>query len=73
MLELALIKKVGAILNRRLETERLILRQFTEEDITECFHNYGQDELLGKYLPMYPMNDIAQMESMIKGFVDASK
>ena len=44
------------------ETERLIIRNFDVTDYNNCFESWGKDSGLGKYIIIYPMNDIAQME-----------
>lgn len=59
--------------NITLTTNRLILRKFTESDITKCFENFGQDEEIGKYLPMYPVESKEQMGEYIKGYIEAYK
>ena len=48
-----------------LTTNRLVLRKFTEGDIIKCFENFGQDEEIGKYLPMYPVESKEQMGEYI--------
>lgn len=52
-----------------METERLIIRGFEESDAEKCFQNWGQDRSLGRYLPMFPMGSVSEMESWIHGFV----
>lgn len=39
----------------RIETERLIIRTYVEEDLMDCF-NFMQDKKLFKYLDMDVMN-----------------
>ena len=48
-----------------LTTNRLVLRKLTESDIIKCFENFGQDEEIGKYLPMYPVESKEQMGEYI--------
>lgn len=43
----------------KLETERLILRKFTEEDIEALFFIL-KDEEVNKFLPWYPMKNIEE-------------
>lgn len=54
-----------------LETDRLILRKFNENDSKKCYKNYGQDKELGRYLPMYPVKTLEAMTAMVKGFIGA--
>ena len=42
-----------------LKTERLILRKFTEEDM-EALFLILKDEEVNKFLPWYPMKDLAE-------------
>lgn len=43
----------------RLETERLILRRFTEADIPAMFALFS-DEDVNRYLPFFPVKDLAE-------------
>lgn len=43
----------------RLETERLILRKFTEEDIEALFHILREEEV-NRFLPWYPMKNMEE-------------
>ncbi len=54
-----------------IETERLLLRKFKMEDTEHCFTNFGKDDSLGKYFPMYPVEDQMAMKEMIQGYVYA--
>ena len=54
-----------------IETNRLLLRKFTANDVEECFVNFGQDKEIGHYLPMYPVDDKAKMKNIIDGFIGA--
>ena len=49
----------------RLETERLILRKFTDDDI-EDIYNIFKDPLVNKYLPWFPLKDIRKQDYFIK-------
>ena len=55
--------------DRVLETERLLIWNFDENDAKACYQSWGQDILLGKYIVLYPMTDICQMEDLVQGFL----
>ena len=55
----------------RVETERLILRKFEIGDTKQCFNNWGKDNALGKYFPMYPVKNQLTMKKMIQGYINA--
>ena len=42
-----------------LETDRLILRKFTEEDM-EALFEILKDEEVNRFLPWYPMKDLEE-------------
>lgn len=48
-----------------IETERLRIRNFTSEDSKHCFESWGKDKDLGKYIILYPMSEVSQMESLV--------
>ena len=48
-----------------LETERLILRKFTEDDL-EALFLILKDEEVNKFLPWYPMKDLEETKSFMK-------
>lgn len=48
-----------------IETERLRIRNFTSEDSKRCFESWGKDKELGKYIILYPMSEVSQMESLV--------
>lgn len=52
-----------------METNRLIIRSFEKSDVEKCYKNWGQDDSLGRYLIMYPMKSISEMENLIFGFI----
>lgn len=54
---------------RVLETERLLLRHFNESDSDACWESWGQDESLSKYIVLYPMTNVQQMENLVRGFL----
>lgn len=56
-----IIRSENAMNTPRLETERLVLRKFTEEDITALFLIL-KDEEVNKFLPWYPVKDLKETE-----------
>ncbi len=48
-----------------MKTERLLIRNFTQDDAETCFQSWGQDKELGKYIISYPMKDIQQMRNYV--------
>lgn len=56
---------------KRIETNRLILREFKESDVKGCFVHFGQDKELGRFLPMYPVENEYAMKELICGFIKA--
>lgn len=48
-----------------LQTERLILRKFTENDIEALFHIY-KDEEVNTYLPWFPLKSLGEAEMFYK-------
>ncbi|MDU6855858.1 MAG: GNAT family N-acetyltransferase [Zhenhengia sp.] len=48
-----------------LQTERLILRRFTENDIEALFHIY-KDEEVNTYLPWFPLKSLEEAEMFYK-------
>lgn len=48
-----------------IETERLRIRNFVSEDSKNCFESWGKDKNLGKYIILYPMSEVSQMESLV--------
>lgn len=55
--------------NIRMETERLLIRNFNINDVDACYHSFGQDKSHGRYITLYPMADIRQMQDLVKGFI----
>ena len=49
----------------KIETERLYIRHFVNEDASICFEGWGTDEHLGDFIMGYPMN-MDQMNSFCK-------
>ena len=45
-----------------IETERLILRQFTEKDVGALFALLSDKEV-NRFLPMFPLRDIKEAEA----------
>ncbi len=56
---------------KNIETNRLLLRKFKEDDAKLCYQNFGQEKELGRFLPMYPVQSEEAMKQMISGFVNA--
>lgn len=52
-----------------LETERLRMRNFHKSDVAACWESWGQDESLGKYIALYPMAELRQMENLVQEFL----
>lgn len=48
-----------------IETERLILRKFTEKDI-DAFFSILSDKEVNKFLPMFPLKDIDQAKQYLQ-------
>lgn len=56
-----------------LETERLILRKFTENDIEALFAIY-KDEEVNTYLPWFPLKSLEEAEKFLKDkYIEAYK
>lgn len=53
-----------------IETNRLILRNFSEDDTEGCFISWGQDISTGKYIPFFPMKSIEEMASFVNAMAD---
>lgn len=51
-----------------METKRLILRQFEERDVKDCFENFGQDEQIGRYIPIFPVHTPEEMAAVLEPF-----
>ena len=49
------MKSLGTL---RIDTERLTLRRFYEDDIELLYHNYGSDPLVNKYVSFAPCTTI---------------
>lgn len=56
-----------------LETDRLILRQFTKEDISISFQNWTNDENTTKYLTWQPHGKIDVTETIISEWIEKYK
>lgn len=52
-----------------METKRLLLRNFSLNDIDACYQCWGQDQTLGRYILNYPMTDRQQMAELVQGFL----
>ena len=56
---------------KTLQTSRLTLRAFQEEDYIQAFNNYCNDERVTKYMTWYPHNDINVTKELISSWVKA--
>jgi len=56
------MEKIGT---QTIKTERLILRRFKKEDITQVYENYGSDEKISKYISWIPCDTMDKCESFI--------
>lgn len=52
-----------------METERLILRNFMEDDSISCFRNFGKDDSPGQFIPLFPMQHLKEMDRFIKTLI----
>ena len=48
------------------ETDRLIMRHFSPDDVEKCMDSWGKDTNLGRYIIGYPMTDIVQMKNFVE-------
>lgn len=48
-----------------LETERLVLRKFMEDDLPELFDIYS-DEDVNKYLPWFPLKSMEETKTFFE-------
>lgn len=55
----------------RLETERLILRPFVEEDIKYAFQNWTSDDRVTEFLRWPTHTDISVTERVVKSWIDS--
>ena len=55
----------------RLETERLVLRQFSMDDAKAMFRNWANDPEVTKYLTWSPHGDIAETKRVLKNWIDS--
>ncbi|MDD5899898.1 MAG: GNAT family protein [Lachnospiraceae bacterium] len=58
---------------KTLETKRLILRKFTNEDAKAAFHNWTSDDKVTEYLRWPTHTDISVTERVIKDWVTESE
>lgn len=54
----------------RLETERLILRNFTMEDVKEVFNNWGRDDEVSKYVRWSTHKNIDETKEYLESVMD---
>lgn len=57
----------------RLETQRLVLRQFTINDVAAAFHNWMSDDKVTEFLRWPTHKEIGISESIIKEWIEAYK
>ena len=48
------------------ETDILIMRHFSPDDVEKCMDSWGKDTNLGRYIIGYPMTDIVQMKNFVE-------
>lgn len=58
---------------KRIETDRLILRKFTLDDIDAAYRNWTSDNTVTKYLSWPAHTDISMTEGIIKYWVTESE
>ena len=49
-----------------MESARLLLRNFIENDAESCFDNIGRDKSPNRFIPIFPMKDANEMEQFVK-------
>lgn len=52
-----------------MESTRLLLRNFIENDAEGCFDNFGKDKSSGRFIPLFPMKDANEMEQFVKSLI----
>lgn len=52
-----------------IKTTRLTLRNFEINDTENCYNNWGQDISLGKFIAIYPMKNMGQMDYFVRAMV----
>lgn len=57
------MKSIGT---RNIETERLVLRRFAENDISDVYENYGSDPLVNIYIDFAPCSTMEGADEFIK-------
>lgn len=56
---------------RRIETERLILRRFTEEDVDDIYRNWASDPEVTRYLQWKPHATAAHTGSILREWISS--
>lgn len=56
---------------RRIETERLILRHFQEEDAPSVFHNWASDPEVTRYLTWPAHSEIKVTETVLQDWINS--
>lgn len=49
-----------------METDRLILRHFCEDDSADCYKNFGEDKKLSQFIAIFPVKDSNEMKMWIR-------
>lgn len=55
---------------KTIETERLILRRFKEEDAKDMFNNWASDDEVTKYLSWPTHSDIGVSKKLLEMWID---
>jgi len=58
---------------KTIETERLILRQFKEEDAVDMFNNWASDNEVTRYLAWPTHSDVEVSKNILKMWIDEYK
>ena len=64
------MKHIGT---KELNTERLILRRFKNDDAQEMFNNWANDMDVCRYLTWYPHKDVEITKEILKAWIDSYK
>lgn len=55
---------------KQLETDRLILRRFTEDDTADMFNNWVKDPEVSKYLIWQPHANVEETKEYLQGIIN---
>ena len=56
---------------RELQSERLLLREITEQDVEDVFEIYSNKEVMLYFADRFPFEQISQAETMIREYREA--